>query len=106
MSDSFATPWTVAHQAPLSMEFSRQKYWSGLSFPFPGDLPDPGIEPESLAWQVDSLPLSHLGRLLYPYSLFIWNFSLLFCCAFFYNEIFIPFLAVSTHMQLCSIREL
>ena len=84
------------------MEFSRQEYWSGLPFPFPGDLPDPGIEPESLAWQVDSLPLSHLGSLLYPYSLFIWNFSLLFCCAFFCNEISIPFLAVSLHMQLCS----
>ena len=39
------TPWTVARQAPLSMEFSRQEYWSGLPFPFPGDLPNPGIEP-------------------------------------------------------------
>ena len=42
------TPWTIAHQAPLSMEFSRQEYWSGLPFPIPGDLPDPGIEPTSL----------------------------------------------------------
>ena len=41
--------WTVVHQAPLSMEFSRQEYWSGLSFPSPRDLPDPGIEPASLA---------------------------------------------------------
>ena len=41
------TPWTVAYQAPLSMGFSRQEYWSGLPFPSPGDLPDPGIEPES-----------------------------------------------------------
>ena len=41
-------PWTVAHQAPLSMAFSRQEYWSGLSFPSPGDLPDPGIKPASL----------------------------------------------------------
>ena len=48
MSDS-ATPWTVAYQAPLSMEFSRQEYWSGLPFPSLGDLPDPGIEPTSLA---------------------------------------------------------
>ena len=40
----FATPWTIAHQAPLSLEFSRQEYWSGLPFPFPGDLPEPGIE--------------------------------------------------------------
>ena len=43
----FATPQTVACQAPLSMEFSRQEYWSGLPFPPPGDLPDPGIEPKS-----------------------------------------------------------
>ena len=43
----FATPWTVAHQAPPSMVFSRQEYWSGLLFPSPGDLPDPGIEPRS-----------------------------------------------------------
>ena len=48
MSDS-ATPWTVAHQAPLSMGFSRQEYWSGLQFPSPEDLPDPGIEPVSAA---------------------------------------------------------
>ena len=45
----FATPWTVAHQAPPSMEFSRQEYWSGFPFSFPGDLPDPGIEPRSPA---------------------------------------------------------
>ena len=51
-----ATLWTVACQAPLSMGFSRQEYSSGLSFPFPGDLPDLGIELGSLALQVDSLP--------------------------------------------------
>ena len=44
----FETPWTVAHQGPLSVGFSRQEYWSGLSFPSPGDLPHPGIEPTSL----------------------------------------------------------
>ena len=43
----FATPWTVAHQAPLSMEFSSQEYWSGLPFPLPGNLPHPGLEPVS-----------------------------------------------------------
>ena len=43
----FVTPWTVAYQAPPSMEFSRQEYWSGLPFPSPGDLPNPGIEPRS-----------------------------------------------------------
>ena len=50
------TPWTVAHQAPLSMEFSRQEYWSELPFPSPGDLSDPGIEPRFPALQEDSLP--------------------------------------------------
>ena len=49
MSDSFRVPWSVAHQAPLFMGFSRQNYWSGLPFPSPGDLPDPGIETESPA---------------------------------------------------------
>ena len=52
----FATPWTVGHQAPLSMEFSRQEYWSGLPFPSPGFLPDSGIEPGSPALQADALP--------------------------------------------------
>ena len=51
----FATPWAVAHQAPLSMGFSRQEYWSGLPFPSPGDLPNPGIEPGSPALQADAL---------------------------------------------------
>ena len=49
MSNSFAIPWTVSHQAPLSIEFPRQEYWSGLPFPSPGHLPDPGIEPGFLA---------------------------------------------------------
>jgi len=55
MSDS-ATPWTVAHQVPLSMGFSRQEYWTGLQFPSLGYLPNPGIKPRSLALQADSLP--------------------------------------------------
>ena len=54
-SDSFATLGTVAHQAPLSMEFSRPEYWSGLPFPSPGDLPDLGTEPTGPELQVDSL---------------------------------------------------
>ena len=52
----FATPWTVARQASLSMGFSRQEYWSGLPFPSPGDLPNPGMEPGSPASEADSLP--------------------------------------------------
>ena len=51
----FATLWTVAHQAPPSMGFSRQEYWSGLPFPSSGDLPDPGIEPRSPTLQADAL---------------------------------------------------
>ena len=51
----FSTPWTVAHQAPPSMGFSRQEYWSGLPSPSPGDLPNPGIEPTSPALEADAL---------------------------------------------------
>ena len=57
----FATPWTAAYQAPPSMGFSRQECWSGLPFPSPGNLLDPGIEPGSPALQVDSLPTSCEG---------------------------------------------
>ena len=57
MSDFFVTPWTIAHQAPLSMGFLRQEHWQGLSFPSPGYHPDSGIKPVSPASQVDSLPL-------------------------------------------------
>ena len=56
-----ATTWTVAHQAPPSMGFSRQEYWSGLPFPSPGAIPDPGIEPRSPALPADSLPLGQQG---------------------------------------------
>ena len=58
----FATPWTVACQAPPPMGFSRQEYWSGLPFPSPGGLPDPGIEPWSPTPQADSLPSEPPGR--------------------------------------------
>ena len=57
----FCTSWTVACQVPWSMALPRQEYWSGLPLPSPGDLPDPGIEPESPALAGDSLPLSYLG---------------------------------------------
>ena len=55
----FVTLWAVARQAPLSMGFPRLEYWSGLPYPSSGDLPNPGTEPTSLAWQEDSLPLGH-----------------------------------------------
>jgi len=61
LSDFCVCVWTVIFQAPLSVRFLRQEYWSGLPFPSPGDLLDPGIELESPALQADSLPLSHLG---------------------------------------------
>ena len=58
----FATPWTAAHQAPPSMGFSRQEYWSGLPFPSPGDLSDPGIKPRSPALQADALNSETPGK--------------------------------------------
>ena len=63
---TLATPWTVACQVLLSMGFSRQEYWSGLPFPSPGDLPDPGIEPRSPALQADSLPTELRGKPILP----------------------------------------
>ena len=70
----FATTWTVACQAPLPMEFSRQQYWTELPLPTSGDLPDTGIEPVSLVspkWQADSLPLHHLGSHVHIYSTYL-----------------------------------
>ena len=57
------TPWTAVRQASLSMGFSRLEYWSGLPFPSPGDLPDPGIKPGPPAQQADSLPIEPPGKL-------------------------------------------
>ena len=58
----FVTPWIIVHQAPLSMGFPRQEYWSGLPFPSPGDKPDPGMELSSPALQANSLPSEPLGK--------------------------------------------
>ena len=58
----FATPWGVAYQAPPSVGFSRQEYWSGLPFPSPGDLPNPGIEPRSPTLRADALPSEPPGK--------------------------------------------
>ena len=63
----FVSPWTVAHQAPPSMGFSRQEYWSGLPFPSPGDLPNPGIEPRSPALLADALASEPPGE---PYTVY------------------------------------
>ena len=62
----FVIPWTVAYKALLSMEFSRQEYWSGLPFPSPGDLPEPGIEPRLPTLQADTLPSEPPGN---PHSI-------------------------------------
>ena len=84
-----ATPWTAAYQAPLPMGFSRKEYWSGLLFPSPRGLSDPGIKAVSPALQTNSLPLSHLGRIILniivlnmvPISYFLYNkLSLLMFC--------------------------
>ena len=88
----FVPPWTVAHQTPLFMEFSRQEYWSGLPFPSPGDLPNSGIEPGSPAlvggffttsatwearWETSARPLQEVNRKLLSDSLL---FSFKCCC--------------------------
>ena len=62
ISDSLRFPWTVAHQAPPSLEFSMQEYWSELLFPYPGDLSDPGIKTGSPTLQADSLPSEPPGK--------------------------------------------
>ena len=70
----FATPWTIGSQTPLSMEHSRQEYWSGQAFPSPEDLYNPGFEPRSLALQVDSYCLSHQGKPnIYAKRFIIWK---------------------------------
>ena len=73
----FAIPWTVAYQAPPSMGFSRQEYWSGLPFPSPGDLPSPGIKPRSPSLQADALPSELPGKPLYIY---------VYICVYIYRE--------------------
>ena len=68
MSDSFVTRWTVAYQASPSMGFSRPEYWSGLPFPSPGDLPDPGINPGSSTLEADALTSEPPGKPHVMYS--------------------------------------
>ena len=81
MSDS-ETLWTVAHQAPLPMGFSRQEYWSGLPFPSPGDLPNLGIKPRSPALQANSLPLRPPGRVLFKHGISSVKLHLFHCVIF------------------------
>ena len=82
----FVTPWAVAYQAPQSVEFSRQEYWSGSPFPSPGDLPNPGIEPGSPALQADALPSEPPGYVL-PSSIYLKSLfkdSLVYICVYIY----------------------
>ena len=71
----FATPWTVAYQALLSMEFSRQEYWSGLPFSSPGNLPNPGMEAGSPALQADTLPSEPPGKPYYIEQGHFWEYK-------------------------------
>ena len=75
----FAARWTVAYHVPLLMGFSRQEYWSGLPFPSPGDLPDPGIEPRSPALQADALPSEPPGKSAYKELTFKVVFDIGLC---------------------------
>ena len=81
----FATLWKVAYQAPPSMGFSRQEYWSGLPFPSPGDLPNPGIEPRSPTLQADASPSEppgkpRMGIILLPISNYLQFSSVALLC--------------------------
>ena len=67
----FVIPLTVAHHAPLCMNFSRQEYWSGLPFPTPGDLPNPGIEPASLVSPAETCLMQYLPHPWFPVNYFI-----------------------------------
>ena len=90
VSNSFVTPWTVTCQAPLSMGFSRQEYQSGLSFPSPWDLPDPGIEPRSPTLQAGSLPTEPSGK---PKNFFLPGMKgrTIFQCVLFLHKIAVVF---------------
>ena len=83
----FATPWTAASQAPPSMGFSRQEYWSGLPFPSPGDLPNSGIEPGSPSLQVDALPSKPPGKPIFLKKFLFCSIFIFFGMAFeFYSR--------------------
>ena len=102
----FVTLWTVAHQAPLSMEFSRQEYWSGLPCPSPGDLPNIGIEPGFPTLQVDSLLTEPPG------CVFVNAYVILFFLAIYYSFLLIHAymssnvtLSIDNYIKLCSLKK-
>ena len=89
----YTTLRTVAHQAPPSMGFSRQEYWSGLPFPSPGDLPDPGIEPRSPALQADALTSEPPGKPMYRHKHLVYIFIMINV------ELFTCLLAICTSLE-------
>ena len=98
---TLVTPWAGAHQAPLSMDFSKQQYWSGFPFPSPGIFRPQGLNPDLLHWQVDSLTLSHQGSMLHSGSSVsadsFFSFSLYILLLFFFP---------TPHVYLLSFRHL
>ena len=112
----FATPWIIAYQASLSMEFSRQEYWSRLPFPSPGNLSDPGMEPGSSALQTDSLPSERQGKPMFqgsnPCSLYWQTDSYQLCrqgspkVHFFLNDFYRVFYSFSFLAVLCAFGNL
>ena len=106
MSDYFATPWTVTCQDPLSMGLPRQKYWSELPFPSPGDLPDPGIEPASLALESifftteppgNNLSIAFLLCYQFLLHVFYGSVSCYFISFSFFFFFFLPFFGLPAH---------
>ena len=94
----FATPWTLAYQASLSMGFFRQKYWSGLPFPSPGNLPNPGIEPGSPALEADTLTSEPPGK---PSLIPLDNSSYLLSTLFNINRTYLPRAYLFIECLLC-----
>ena len=95
----FVTPWTVAYQAPLSMELSRQEYCNRLPFSFPQDLPNPGIKPGSPTLQADALPFEPPGKPILTVDLHIWKY---FQKAFFWTWIK---MAEKENMKITTLHE-
>ena len=96
----FATPWTVAYRAPPSMAFSRQEYWSGLPFPSPGDLPDPGIKPRSPELQADALPSEPPGKPSAPNTRLLGKQSPGVGCGVKWTYVWISALPITSYVTL------
>ena len=93
-------PWTVAHQAPLSMEFSKQEYWSGLPFPSPRDLPDPEVEPRSPTMQAVSLPSESPGKPICESISIYLSIYLSICLSIYLSVSLSVLLSIYPHLYL------